>query len=698
MKKQTQLIVLITSFCFIIATCLLSVFAVKNFNINMSGEIEFIAPGIEATISQATLSGVSKKDGSGQMQSFTLTRTMTESQISALSGVKSWSGIKLLFDDESEGKATISFTVTNNSSKSVENIMVNLSTNTNVDSSIQATPSADFCIAPNSSHTFSITLSVSDIKTSTILSGFKFTVEMNIIKPSQVTSVDSYSTKGFSFSLNESAQTATFTKYTPAEATALSSDGIALEIPEVVSNGSGKVYSVTEIASGASNTNVSSLAKDMLTSIKMPKTLTKIGDYAFYQCSKLSGDLVIPSGVTHIGQSAYSGCSNLTGSLTLPQGLTFIGGSTFYNCGFDGDLIIPDGVTSIGQSVFQNCSGFDGKLVLPSGLTNIPNYAFSGCTGLKGNLVLPKLLTNIGYNSFYDCAGFSGDLIIPENVTSIGSCAFKNCSGFDGVLKLSTNLTSIAASAFYNCVGFSGDLIIPETVTNIGASAFYECSGFDGQFELSPNLTDIGASAFYNCSSLKGGITIPQGVTKINRSVFYNCKSLDGTLTLHSNITVISDYAFRFCEGLVGNLILPSALTEIGDSVFLRCEGLTGELLIPDGVEKIGSETFRECVGITKLTIGNSVKTIGSTAFYLCNGIANNVVIPASVTSIGDNAFEFRGKPLSFTILATTPQTFGTNCFDYTNNCPIYVVSTSVDVYKAVANLAEYANRIQAIA
>ena len=83
----------------------------------MGGKIKFIAPGIDATISSATLTGMSKEDGSGQMNSFTVVPTMTESEITALDGYKSWSGLKLLFTDESEGVATISFNVTNNSSK-----------------------------------------------------------------------------------------------------------------------------------------------------------------------------------------------------------------------------------------------------------------------------------------------------------------------------------------------------------------------------------------------------------------------------------------------------------------------------------------------------------------------------------------------------------------------------------------------------
>ena len=48
----------------------------------------------------------------------------------------------------------------------------------------------------------------------------------------------------------------------------------------------------------------------------IPDTVTQIGDYAFYNNRKISGNLVIPSSVKSIGQRAFNDCQNI-------QSLTF---------------------------------------------------------------------------------------------------------------------------------------------------------------------------------------------------------------------------------------------------------------------------------------------------------------------------------------------------------------------------------------
>ncbi|OPZ66800.1 MAG: hypothetical protein BWY82_02931 [Verrucomicrobia bacterium ADurb.Bin474] len=55
------------------------------------------------------------------------------------------------------------------------------------------------------------------------------------------------------------------------------------------------------------------------------KPVTAIGIRAFYQCSGLTGNLVIPEGVTSIGDYAFGRCSGLNGTLTLPSTLESIG-------------------------------------------------------------------------------------------------------------------------------------------------------------------------------------------------------------------------------------------------------------------------------------------------------------------------------------------------------------------------------------
>ncbi len=114
--------------------------------------------------------------------------------------------------------------------------------------------------------------------------------------------------------------------------------------------------------------------------------------------------LVLGEGITYIGEYAFSDCSKITGKLELPESLTAIGWYAFQKCsGFTGRLEIPDGVTSIGEWAFHKCSGFTGELVLPEGITRIGMQAFYNCSGLSGKLYIPEKVTSIDSWAFYGC-------------------------------------------------------------------------------------------------------------------------------------------------------------------------------------------------------------------------------------------------------------------------------------------------------
>ena len=401
---------------------------------------------------------------------------------------------------------------------------------------------------------------------------------------------------------------------------------------------------VTSIGSGAFR------SRSLLTSVSIPESVTSIGDYAFHNCSGLTGSLVLPEGVTSIGIFAFNNCSGLTGSLVLPEGLTSIGSYAFYNCsGLTGSLVLPEGVTSIDDYAFYACSGFTGDLVLPEGLTSIGGDAFQECSGLTGSLVLPEGLTSIGRYAFNKCSGFTGSLVLPKGLTSIGEAAFADCSGFTGSLVLPEGLTSISFMVFNRCTGLTGSLVLPKGLTSIGISAFNNCSGFTGDLVLPEGLTSIGSSAFNNCSGLTGSLVLPEGLTSIGGSAFYNC------------------------SGLTGSLVLPEGLTSIGGRTFYNCSGLTGSLVLPEGVT-----------------------SIGASAFYNCCGFTGSLVLPEGVTSIGISAFSRCSSLTDIKVLPTTPPTGGTSMFDETN-APIYVPVGSVEAYKAAQYWRDYADRIQAM-
>ncbi len=130
--------------------------------------------------------------------------------------------------------------------------------------------------------------------------------------------------------------------------------------------------------------------------------------------TKPSGDIVLPETVTNEGIS-YIVCE--------------IGNYAFNECtGLTGSLTIPSTVTSIGESAFLRCSGFTGTLTIPNSVTSIGEYAFFLCNHLTGELTIPNSVTEIGMWAFYYCQGFSGTLILGNSLESIGSYAFYDCT------------------------------------------------------------------------------------------------------------------------------------------------------------------------------------------------------------------------------------------------------------------------------
>jgi hypothetical protein len=88
--------------------------------------------------------------------------------------------------------------------------------------------------------------------------------------------------------------------------------------------------------------------------------------------------------------------------IVLPKTLTAIGSYAFYQCAFLSSVTIQGEVTDIDLYAFDGCTGLS-EVTIPDRVTNIGNYAFNGCTGLT-EVTIPASVTSIGYNAFADCA------------------------------------------------------------------------------------------------------------------------------------------------------------------------------------------------------------------------------------------------------------------------------------------------------
>ena len=226
---------------------------------------------------------------------------------------------------------------------------------------------------------------------------------------------------------------------------------------------------------------------DSLQSVKIPESVTAIGNRAFYWCSSLQS-VKIPDSLTSIGDSAFEGCLSLQ-SVRIPDSVTAIGNDAFNWCQLLISVTISDSVTTIGDRTFYGCSSLQ-SVKIPESVTTIGNDAFYRCSSLQ-SIRIPDSVTTIGNSAFYGCSSLQS-VTIPDSVTSIRNDAFYECSSLNSV-KIPDSVTSIGNRAFYRCSSLQS-VTIPDSVMSIGNSAFYECTSL--QSVVIPKSVKIGIDAF----------------------------------------------------------------------------------------------------------------------------------------------------------------------------------------------------------
>ena len=413
------------------------------------------------------------------------------------------------------------------------------------------------------------------------------------------------------------------------------------------------------------------------------ENLQSIGASAFYGAALTSIEL--NEGLLSIGADAFSGCAKLAGALKIPGSVTNIGDNAFKNCTALTSLELNEGLKTIGLAAFNNCKGFSGMLSLPDSVTTINNQAFYGCLGFNA-LKIGSSLTTIGNEVFRGCAGFRGDLIIPDSVISLGATAFYGC-GFDGKLRLSENLTVINDSTFSSMTQLTGTVVIPAKVTAIGSGAFYNLQKITGVvfgngLKTLSSTTSGASQVFGSCYSVEEVTflckTVPAGATTVI-SQFAGLKVVNVPQESYNAYTVLTPYIrgaklisegsddFVIDDGVLiqytgagGKVEIPASVVEIGASVFqnksnvtqivfneglkkinnaaFQSAGLTGELSFPQSLESMGENAFRGCVGISGVSFGANLKSIGTAAFYGDTGLLR-IEFNENLKSIGASAF-----------------------------------------------------------
>ena len=431
----------------------------------------------------------------------------------------------------------------------------------------------------------------------------------------------------------------------------------------------------------------------------VPDTVTSIADYAFDNAPKLT-KVTIGENVKSVGTGAFRNCNSLETVIFKDSDTVqkTIGDYAFNNCPALTEVDFGNAVKSIGNYAFMVDKLLE-SIEFPDSLESIGYCAFSCYRGgtystyVASNLKSVKFgsgLKTIGNYAFYGNRSLETVQFSGKNLTSIGEDAFRDCMALTK-LNLTGNDAVICARAFCNndalkevtlsgvkTIGynaFGGDDALKsadlgEGLISIDSYAFQSCSNLE-TVSLPESLTTINSYAFQSCSKLTS-IDIPNKVTKIDDNTFANCTSLknvsigsgcasiSSTAFLNSNaiekITVAGDNAnYSSVDGAL--------LNKEKTSIVLYPKSKSGEFVIPDTVTSIADYAFDNAPKLTKVTIGENVKSVGTGAFRNCNSL-ETVIFKDSDTvqkTIGDYAF---------------------------NNCPAL---TEVDFGNAVKSIGNYA-------
>lgn len=214
-----------------------------------------------------------------------------------------------------------------------------------------------------------------------------------------------------------------------------------------------------------------------LKSIKIPNSVTFIGDKAFQDCENLH-TIELSNNVSTIGDYAFEGCCSLT-PIDIPDEVVFIGMGAFSNCNNLTSTDIKNGVQAIGKWAFEDTNLRTIKI--PRSVISIGEFVFSHCDNLVSIEVEKE---NPIYDSRNNCNAIiessSNTLLfgckttlIPQSVRSIGNFAFVNCSEITSI-DIREGIKEIGVGAFEGCSCLTS-VIIPTTTTKIGGRAFSLC-------------------------------------------------------------------------------------------------------------------------------------------------------------------------------------------------------------------------------
>ncbi len=359
-----------------------------------------------------------------------------------------------------------------------------------------------------------------------------------------------------------------------------------------------KTYLVNEIMENAFNNQNLNLKY-----VFIPKTISKIGDRAFYNLLSLEKlEIEDDSNLIEIGKFAFAGLENLE-EFYIPDSVITIGDCAFRKSTRITEIHISKNLNQIGSSAFVDMlnlkkiscdknnkvySSFEGVL-FSKDKSILISYPPS-----KESLIyrIPEGTRNIEFSSFRNNRNLE-TIYVPNSVKKVSDNAFK----FSEKLIKLTFEPDNDMPGLNNLVFFNANILI------------------EIESKLENKLQKTGYLIINRVKSLKK-IKFPKYIKFIQDSMFLNATNLKEV---------------EFEEG--------SELKEIGSYAFQNTK-LLECIKLPRKLEKISDYAFCEAINLKKVEFeeGSELKEIKSFAFKNATSLAR-ITIPKSIMAIADNAF-----------------------------------------------------------
>ncbi|PMC60170.1 N-acetylmuramoyl-L-alanine amidase [Finegoldia magna] len=402
-------------------------------------------------------------------------------------------------------------------------------------------------------------------------------------------------------------------------------------------------------------------------SVEIPEGYTYIGQDAFEENSNIKS-VNLPKTITKISDYAFAHLSLKT--IKLPDNLKFLGDQVFFDNQIEGKLILPKNLTNLGERAFKSNQITDIEFNCEK-LETIKEQAFQD-NKIK-QVKLPNSVKKIEIGAFN---GNLGDenyalkvvLLSKGNVDNKDSSSIVNPTEEDKTTSVDVDSSKWDEKDFVfdkgKVLGFSGigklkvrenkNLVIPEkngkyVVDEIGDDAFrnvdFENSSlnkYDLQsIKLPKTVKKIGKFAFQ--SNYLTEFEAPEALKIIGDGAFMNNKI--EMLELGENTEIIGSSAFHINK-LFAIVIYPN-VREIGISAF-RNNDAQNVMFMGDKVEKIGEMAFcNNKISELDLSLLTKLKEISVQTFYK-NSITK-VTLPENLESVKEEAFRYNNlKEIDF--------------------------------------------------